>query len=57
LRSLGGKTYVEVGTGVDNIFKVLRVDFLWRLLPEEKPTNGNYGSSNFGVFGSFRLSF
>lgn len=57
LRSLDGKTYVEVGTGVDNIFKVLRVDFLWRILPYETSANGNYGDSNFGVFGSFRLAF
>jgi hypothetical protein len=57
LRSLNGKTYVEVGTGVDNIFKVLRVDFLWKVLPHEPLTNSNYGSSNFGVFGSFRLAF
>jgi hypothetical protein len=57
LRSLDGRTYVEVGTGVDNIFKVLRIDFLWRLLPDETFTNGNYNNSKFGVFGSFRLAF
>ncbi len=57
LRSLDGKTYIEVGTGVDNIFKVLRVDFLWKVLPHETTSNGNYKSLNFGVFGSFRLAF
>ncbi|MCU7550291.1 DUF5686 and carboxypeptidase regulatory-like domain-containing protein [Chitinophagaceae bacterium LB-8] len=57
MRSLNGTTYLEVGTGVDNIFKLLRVDFLWRVLPQENSLNGNYNSSNFGVFGSFRLTF
>ncbi|HEY0355224.1 MAG TPA: DUF5686 family protein, partial [Flavisolibacter sp.] len=28
--SLNGKTYLELGTGVDNIFRVLRIDFVWR---------------------------
>lgn len=31
--SLDGKTYMELGTGVDNIFKVFRLDFVWRVLP------------------------
>ena len=53
-QSLDGRTYLELGTGVDNIFKVLRVDFIWRALPESViKTN----SKRFGVFGSFRLAF
>ncbi len=53
-QSLDGKTYLELGTGVDNVFKVLRFDFIWRALPERRiPTN----SQRFGVFGSFRLAF
>jgi hypothetical protein len=52
--SLDGKTYLEVGTGVDNIFKVLRFDFVWRLLPQPLPENK---TQRFGVFGSFRLQF
>ena len=32
-KTLNGKTYIEVGTGIDNIFKVLRLDFVWRLSP------------------------
>lgn len=52
--SLNGKTYMEVGTGVDNIFKLLRVDFIWRVLPSSQPYSG---FQNFGVFGSFRLAF
>jgi hypothetical protein len=29
-QALDGRTYLELGTGVDNIFKVLRLDFIWR---------------------------
>ena len=55
-RSLDGRTYLELGTGVDNIFKVLRVDFIWRVLPG---SDGNIAvpSPHFGVFGSFRFTF
>lgn len=52
--SLDGKTYLEVGTGVDNIFKVFRIDLVWRLLPQPLPTAE---VERFGVFGSFRLAF
>jgi hypothetical protein len=53
-QTLNGKTYLEVGTGVDNIFRLFRIDFIWRLLPSSdiKET-----TKRFGVFGSFRLSF
>ncbi|MBL7752780.1 MAG: carboxypeptidase-like regulatory domain-containing protein, partial [Chitinophagaceae bacterium] len=30
-QSLDGKTYMEIGTGVDNILKVLRLDLVWRV--------------------------
>jgi Family of unknown function (DUF5686) len=53
-KSLDGKTYMEVGTGVDNIFKVLRFDFIWRVLPQPLPPGKQ---ERFGVFGSFRLTF
>ena len=53
-QSLDGNTYLELGTGVDNILKVLRIDFIWRPLP----TSLNQSNSKrFGVFGSFRLTF
>ncbi len=52
--SLNGKTYLEVGTGVDNILKVFRIDFVWRLLPTPLPEQH---SKRFGIFGSFRLVF
>ncbi|WP_226999005.1 DUF5686 family protein [Flavisolibacter tropicus] len=54
-QTLDGKTYLELGTGVDNIFRVLRVDFVWRALPSNiSPT---YTGKRFGVFFSFRFSF
>jgi hypothetical protein len=52
--SLNGKTYVEVGTGVDNILKVLRFDFVWLLAPQ---SNFNNDTKRFGIFGSFRMAF
>jgi hypothetical protein len=53
-QSLNGKTYLEVGTGVDNIFKVLRVDFIYKALPL---AHSNINNQRFGVFGSFRFAF
>ena len=52
--SLNGKPYLELGTGVDNIFKVLRFDFVWRVLPQPLPSSKQ---QRFGIFGSFRLAF
>ncbi len=51
---LDGKTYVEIGTGIDNIFKVFRLDFIWRVLPTPLPPER---VKRFGVFFSFRLAF
>ena len=53
-QSLDGKSYLELGTGVDNIFKVFRVDFVWRVLPSTLP---KVGDKTFGIFGSFRVVF
>jgi hypothetical protein len=52
--SLDGKTYIEVGTGIDNILRFLRLDLVWRVAPTPMPEE-RY--KRFGVFGSFRLSF
>jgi len=52
--SLNGQTYLELGTGVDNIFRFFRVDFVWRLSPTPLPVER---SKKFGIFGSFRLAF
>jgi hypothetical protein len=53
-QTLNGRTYMELGTGIDNILHVLRVDFIWRVLPATLDKKGDH---SFGVFGSFRLSF
>ena len=53
-KTLNGKTYVEIGTGIDNIFKVLRLDFVWRV----SPSPAYAGKRNqFGIFGSFQIQF
>ncbi len=52
--SLDGKTYMELGTGVDNILKVFRLDFVWRVLPRPLPPEK---VKRFGIFFSFRLVF
>ena len=46
--------YLELGTGVDNIFKFFRIDFVWRVAP--KPI-ANESINRFGIFGSFRFTF
>ena len=53
-QTLDGKTYMEIGTGIENIFHVFRIDFIWRVLPNSLP-EGN--TAKFGIFGSFRLTF
>ncbi len=53
-QTLDGKTFMELGTGVDNILRVFRLDLVWRVLPRPLP---KVNSERFGVFGSFRLSF
>ena len=51
--SLKSKPYAEVGTGIENIAKFFRVDFVWRLTSAELKTAT---PSSFGIFGSFRVS-
>ena len=53
-QSLNGNTYLELGTGIDNIFHVFRIDFVWRVLPSTLPKEGD---KTFGIFGSFRVAF
>jgi hypothetical protein len=53
-QTLDGKTYLEVGTGIDNIFRVFRIDFVWRVLPSSFT---RVNDKNFGIFGSFRVAF
>jgi hypothetical protein len=53
-QTLDGKTYVELGTGVDNILRLLRIDFIWRVLPTPLPPER---IRKFGIYGSIRFSF
>lgn len=53
-RSLDGKMYTEIGTGIDNIFKFFRVDFVWRLNTGLQP---KINQEKFGVFFGFRVAF
>jgi hypothetical protein len=53
-QSLNGNWYMEVGTGIDNILKFFRVDFVWRVAPQPVPSGID---RTFGVFGSFTLDF
>lgn len=50
--SLNKKPYVEMGVGVENIFKIFRFDFLWRMSYLENPN-----ISKFGFRGSFQITF
>lgn len=53
-QSINNNMYLELGTGVDNILKVLRLDLVWRVAPNNSSTPI---SRKFGVFGSFRVNF
>ena len=49
---LGKKPYMEAGFGVENILKILRVDFIYRLSYLNNPD-----ISKFGIRGSIQISF
>jgi len=46
------RPYFEVGAGVENIFKIARIDFIWRLNHHDHPD-----TQKFGIFGSLYFSF
>ncbi|NOR86317.1 MAG: carboxypeptidase-like regulatory domain-containing protein, partial [Bacteroidales bacterium] len=46
------KPYYEMGVGIENIFKIIRIDFIWRLNHHEHP-----GTQHFGIFGALYFSF
>lgn len=46
------RPYYEVGVGIENIFKIVRVDFVWRLNHLEDPN-----AQKFGILGSLQFSF
>lgn len=53
--------YVEINAGIENIFNLLRVDFLWRLTHRHGPDPNNPGkqvysqSSNWGIMAGFSI--
>lgn len=63
LRSLRGGVYTELGTGLENIFKLLRIDLVWRFAPLRNIPPGlpasifKSNTNDFGVFGSVRFQF
>lgn len=44
--------YVEAGVGIENIFKFIRIDAMWRLTYLDHPN-----TSNFGIRGAFEFTF
>jgi hypothetical protein len=54
-RSLQDKPYIELGTGVSNIFEFLRIDFVWRVTPKSEE-HLPFGLP-FGIFGSVQIQF
>jgi hypothetical protein len=50
-QSLNWQPYVEAGIGVENIFKYLRVEFIWRM------THKYEGINTFGVRARFNFDF
>jgi hypothetical protein len=51
VKSFGEVPYVECSAGLENVFKVLRVDFVWRA------THNVPGTSPFGVRGRISFNF
>ena len=54
-QTLTASPYLELGTGVENIFKLLRLDFVWRVTPQHMTNDA--ASKRFGVFGSIKFEF
>jgi hypothetical protein len=50
--SLSAKPYVETGFGIENIFKILRFDFMYRLSYLDNPD-----IAKFGVRGGLQITF
>ncbi|MFH0867423.1 MAG: DUF5686 family protein [Bacteroidota bacterium] len=51
------KPYFEVGAGVENIFKLIKINAVWRLSHlDHKKTDGTY-VSKFGILGTFQIYF
>jgi hypothetical protein len=63
LRSLRSGFYTEIGTGFENIFKLFRIDLVWRhaplrnIPPNLNPNLFKSDTNDFGIFGSVRFQF
>jgi len=55
-QTLHRSPYLEAGTGIENILKVLRIDCVWRVLPYRAGLNDS-PIRRFGVFGSLKFDF
>ena len=55
LRSFGKEPYLEAGAGIENIFRFIRVDAVWRLTHLNDPQNLNV--PKFGIFASLNFAF
>lgn len=51
-RYMGGKPYMEISAGIDNIFTILRVDYIWRLSYRDTP-----GADRSGVRIALHFTF
>jgi hypothetical protein len=55
LRSFAREPYWEAGAGIENIFKVIRVDAIWRMSHLNDP--GTRKTPKFGIFATMFFSF
>jgi len=55
LRPFNSQPYWEAGAGIENIFKIIRVDAVWRMSHLHDDSNPNV--SKFGLFVSLLFSF
>lgn len=51
-QEMTNRPYMEIGAGLDNIFRILRVDYTWRLTYRDNP-----GACKSGVRFTFHFSF
>lgn len=52
-KTLDNKAYLELGTGIDNIFKLFRLDLVWNVSQRSLVSS----DKRFGIFGSTRIGF
>lgn len=54
-KTLKGDPYLELGTGISNIFQLFRIDLVWRVTPALE--QGEPAWKYFGIFGSVNFVF